>query len=314
MFFILWRKGRIFNLSRPINCFRGKFYHSCAPISTGFALRAGYNRAMKTVYLDELFVLNLVIDYFLLLATARLCALPFRRRRFAGAAAIGALWCCLGLFPRLSFLTLPVMHPVLALAMTVTAFGAERHIFRCFFAFLGVSALFGGAVCAAGLYAGNLPGSGRLVKINMRILAVSFALCWALVSLVFHRSAKNARRRVRDVTVERNGRAVRFRALEDTGNGLYDPITGCAALVAEADALAELFPDQAAALRGPPIDAVERIPGARLIPYTGIDGRRRLLLAFRPERVTVDGEPRTDLLAAVTPAGLGGDGSYQAVI
>ena len=47
---------------------------------------------MKTVYLDELFVLNLVIDYFLLLAAAKLCALPFRRGRFALAAALGGLY------------------------------------------------------------------------------------------------------------------------------------------------------------------------------------------------------------------------------
>lgn len=270
---------------------------------------------MKTVYLDELFLLNLVINYFLLLATAKLCALPFRRWRFAGAAALGALWCCAGLFPKLAFLNIPIMHPVLALGMSLIAFGRERRLWRCYLAFLGVSALFGGAVYAAELYSGSIPGTGGLAKVDMRVLAVSFALCWALVSLVFRRCGKNARRRIRDVTMEREGRAVSFRALEDTGNDLYDPITGCAALVAEPEALEGLFaPENASLLRGPPIDAVERIPGGRLIPYAGIDGSRRLLLAFRPERVTVDGEARSDLLAAVAPAGLGGDGSYQAVI
>lgn len=269
---------------------------------------------MKTIYLDELFLLNLVIDYFLLLATARLCALPFRRWRFAGAAAVGSGWCCLGLMQNFSFLNLPVMHPVLAMCMAVIAFGRERRLWRCFFAFLGVSALFGGAVYAAGLYAGGLPGGGLFLQVDMRVLAVSFALCWAVVSVTFRRSVKNARRRIREVTLERDGRTACFRALEDTGNDLYDPVTGCAALVAEAEVLEALFPGQGSLLRSSPVDAVAQIPGARLLPYAGVGGERRLLLAFRPEHIIVDGQSRSDLIAAVAPASLGGDGSYQAVI
>ena len=56
------------------------------------------------------------------------------------------------------------------------------------------------------------------------------------------------------------------------------------------------------------------LPGSRLLPYADVSGKTRLLLAFRPDRVTVDGETRDDLIAAVTPASLGGSGSYQAVI
>ena len=269
---------------------------------------------MKIIYLDELFLLNLVIDYFLLLATARICALPYRRGRFAAAAALGGLWSSLSLVPATAFLRLPVLHPALALGMTLAAFGRERHIFRCFFAFLGVSALFGGAVYAAALYRG-ISSRGPLLRLDMRVLVLSFALCWALVSLVFRRSAKHASRSVREITIERKGRCVSFRALEDTGNDLYDPITGRAALVAEADALADLFPElPPACLRGSAADAVVRLPGSRLLPYADVSGKTRLLLAFQPDRITVDGEARDDLIAAVTPASLGGGGSYQAVI
>ena len=269
---------------------------------------------MKIIYLDELFLLNLVIDYFLLLATARICALPFRRGRFAAAAAMGGLWSSLALVPAASFLRFPILHPVLALGMTLAAFGRERRIFRCFFAFLGVSALFGGTAYAAALYRG-ISSRGPLLRLDMRVLALSFALCWALVCLVFRRSGKRASRSLREITLERKGRRVSFRALEDTGNDLCDPFTGCAALVAEADALAELFPElPAACLRGAPADAVVRLPGSRLLPYADISGKTRLLLAFRPDRIIVDGKTRDDLIAAVAPGSLGGDGSYQAVI
>ena len=271
---------------------------------------------METIYLDELFLLNLAIDYFLLLATARVCALPFRRGRFAAGAALGALWCCLGLAPGLAFLSRPILRPALAMLMTLAAFGDARKIFRCFFVFLGVSALFGGAVYAALLWRdGSLRPGGRLIRLDMRVLVLSFALCWALVSLFFRQSLAAARRRYHTVTVEKNGVTVRFQALADTGNGLYDPLSGCAAFVAEASALKPLFPHaDEATLRGPPAEAVTRIPGMRLIPCATVSGKRQLLLAFRPDRVTVDGAERADLIAAISPAPIGTDGAYQAIL
>ena len=47
---------------------------------------------MTVVYLDRVVLLNLAVDYLLLLATARLAGLPLRRGRLAQAAALGALY------------------------------------------------------------------------------------------------------------------------------------------------------------------------------------------------------------------------------
>jgi len=270
---------------------------------------------METIYLDEMFLLNLVIDYFLLLATARICALPLRRRRFALGAALGALWSCLSLLPDLAFLRTGAMHPVLGLAMTVAAFGKERRLLRCFLAFLGVSALFGGALYAVLLWRNERPGTGPLLRLDMRVLLLSFALCWAAVNLVFRRSVKNAGRPIHDVVLERRGASVRFPALEDTGNGLFDGLTGRGVLIAEAEALAPLFPGLTAErLRGPPGETMPLIPGARLLPYAGLGGTSRLLVIFRPDRITVDGRPREDLMVAIAPAPLDADGCFQGIL
>ena len=268
---------------------------------------------MKTVYLDELFCLNLAVDYFLLLGSARLCALPYRRGRYLGAAALGAAWCCAGLLPELAWLADPGMRPVLAGAMTLAAFGGERRLGRCLASFLGISALFGGTVYAAGLLRGGQ--AGPLLHLDMRVLALAFAASWAALSLLCRGRSGSARRRVLTVTVERSGRTAALRALEDTGNGLTDPITGCGAFVAEAAALAPLFPAaEAAWLQAPAAEAALHIPGARLIPYAGVEGKSGLLLAFRPDRVTVEDRERDDLLAAVAPGAIGSDGHYDAIL
>ena len=265
---------------------------------------------MEIIYLDELFLLDTVVDYFLLLGTAKVCSLPYARGRFLAAAVLGAGWNCLGLVPGFGWLLQPVMVLVMAAAMTLAAFGGQRRLGRCFGVFLGVSALFGGTVYAACLFRG-----GGVLRLDMRVLGLAFAVCWAAVSLLYRGSAKAAARRVVDMTVERRGRTVRLRALEDTGNALVDPISGCAAFVAEAAAVEALFPPgDAAYLRAPPAEAALHIPGARLIPYAGVEGKSGLLLAFRPDKVTVEGRDRRDLIAAVAPASLGTDGSYDAVL
>lgn len=270
---------------------------------------------MKTVYLDELFLLDLIIDYFLLLGTAKLLTLPYRRGRFLAGAALGAAWSCAGMLPALGFLRAPAMLPVLAAAVTLAAFGDQRRLLRSLVGFLGVSALFGGAVYAAALLRDGGAAGYPLLRLDMRVLVLSFALCWAAVSLLLRGRSKAGVRRILDVTVERQGRAVHLRALEDTGNGLIDPVTGCAAFVAEAGALSVLFaPGDAPFLRGPPAEAVLHIPGTRLIPCAGVTGGRSLLLAFRPDRVTVDGRERRDLIAAVAVGPIGTDGAYDAVI
>ncbi len=268
---------------------------------------------MSVVYVDELFLLNLGIDYFLLLGTARVCALPLRRIRFALTAALGSLWCCVSLLPGLVWLDGTVMKSVLALALCLLAFGRDGRLWRSFAVFLGLSLLFGGAVWAAGLQRGVWRTDGRLVRLDMRVLLLSFALCWAGVSLVFRRAAQKAERELHEMTLWRGGRCVHIRALRDTGNELYDPLTGRRVVVAEAKALAALLdPAEREALKLPVTEAVQRLRGFRLIPYASLGGSG-LLLCFRPERVTVDEMERDDLAVAVSGVPLG-DGQYQAVM
>ncbi len=269
---------------------------------------------MGIVYVDELFILNMAIDYFLLLGTARLCALPYRRGRYALAASGGALWCCLGLLPALAWLDSPWMKAALAIGMCLGAFGREGKLWRSAAVFLGLSFLFGGAVWGFGLWRGTWRPGGRLVRLDMRVLLLSFAVCWAGVSLVFRRSVRNATRSVSRVTLSRGDRRVTLRALHDTGNELFDPVTGKRVLVADANTLAPLFAaDEAALLRADAVSALPQLTGFRLIPYASLGGSG-LLLLFQPDTVTAEGENVRDIAVAVSPKALGGDGTYDAIL
>ena len=68
------------------------------------------------VYLDRVLLLNLLVDYLLLLTTAQLAGIPLRRGRLALCAAVGALYAGAVFLPGLSWLSHPLCR---------TAVGAE---------------------------------------------------------------------------------------------------------------------------------------------------------------------------------------------
>lgn len=251
---------------------------------------------MDVIYLDSLFGLNLLIDYCLVLASARVCGVVLRRWRYALAALIGALYAALMVLPGFGWLANGMMKLALGAAMALIAFGGEAHLVRCTVVFFAVSAAFGGAVYAASMLAGVSPGSGTLVTVSGRVLALSFAACYAAVSLVFRRRAKAADREVRTVTVTLSGRSVTLRALRDSGNDLHDPVSGLPAAVVER---AAVLPECAGRVV--------------LLPYRAVGVTGALLPAFRPDSVKIDGAAEPMLLALSAQA-LTSDGAFAMVL
>jgi stage II sporulation protein GA (sporulation sigma-E factor processing peptidase) len=278
---------------------------------------------METIYVDSLFALNMIIDYFLLLCSAKVCGLPLRRGRYVLASAFGAAWAVAAVLPDMGFVSSAPMKLALAGFMSLIAFGGEKRLLRCFIVFLAVSAAFGGAVWGASMLAGTSVTGRLYLPVSLRVLVLSFALCYFAVSLVFRRAGKKAERQFVRLTVAVGGKSVVFTALRDTGNGLFDPISGCAVAVAEASVLLPLFPaESAGALLSPdPSQTVEvfsSLPGFekrfRLVPFSAVGTSFGLLPAFRPDCVRVDGAEEKDLLLALTQSRLSEGGEYSAII
>ena len=267
---------------------------------------------METIYIDRLFILNLIIDYLILLGSARVCGLMLRRWRYFLAAVFGALFAAMSVIPGFGFLTLLPLKLAAGIIMAVIAFGKEERILRCTLVFFAVSSLFGGAVWAISVQSGASLGSLVYTPVSMPVLVLSFAIIYGALSLIFRRTVKNADRAVYDVRIEFSERSVQLRALSDSGNSLYDPMTGSAVMICSAASLAPLFPEQTELLKSS--DAAEivaqpQLAGRlRLIPYSAVGTASGLLPAFRPDRLTVDGKLRDDIVVAISPTDTCGDG------
>ena len=106
------------------------------------------------VYIDEVFLLNTLVDYLLLLSAARLAGEPLHRGRMAVGALMGGLYAVLVFLPGWGFLASPLCKLCSAAGMVLITFGGSRRLLRVSLVFLGVAAAFGGGVLALQLLTG----------------------------------------------------------------------------------------------------------------------------------------------------------------
>lgn len=173
-----------------------------------------------TIYPDELFVTNLVMDYYLLRLVKKLCGGRAGVLASLGGAAFGALsYCMLILFP--------VSFPV----NTLLAYVAINTIMVRF----GCGLRTPGRLCGgiAGLYiAGFLMGG--MLEVLKRFLGfagtkdvlLAGTVCYLVYAAVLPRYRewrKKSRIRCR-VRLQMEGQITEVNAFFDTGNSLYDPI------------------------------------------------------------------------------------------
>lgn len=283
---------------------------------------------MTVVYLDELFLLNFVVDYLLLLAAGRLCGEVLRRGWLALGAAVGAGYAAAAILPGMGFL----LHPLCKLAAAVLAllagYGRSRRLLRVGLVFFAVSAAFGGGIFALELLGGQgltLRNGILYSAMDLRLILLSAAGCYAAITLVLQRTARHtaARRELVPALLTLEGRRVALTALVDTGNTLTDPATGRPVMVAEGEKVAGLFPAGQAPsgeeLRRP-VETLERLGRqgwqgrCRLLPYRAVGVECGMLLALRLDGAKVGTEDYGKLLLALSPTPLTDGGGYGALI
>ena len=274
---------------------------------------------MRVVYIDSLFALNFILNYLLLLLSAKLAGRPFKRLRLALGAAAGALYAALTVLPGLEWTAALWLKIGVTLPVAAAAHGLKRGFARFLLLFWLSGFLLAGIALALGLMFGGTP----YIHISVRALLLTAAASYCVLTLALKGIARygGARSKIVSVTVEYRGRRVTFGALVDTGHTLTDPMTGSGVLIADTQCLSPLLPADAGALLKSvkdPLELVEQIPlvdgslRLRLIPYQSIGTARGWLAAFKPDRVYINGAADTGLLVAFS--NLSSDRPYKALV
>lgn len=251
------------------------------------------------VYLDLVLLLNMAVDYLLLLAANRLCGVPRQFGRCLAAAALGGLYACACCLPAFRFLGSGLWRLVSLAAMGVIGFGWSVSGLRRCVLFVFLSMALGGLAMAL--------GSGSFW---------SLLLCGAALTvmcLLGFRHRPGSRRFV-PVCLHHNGKQEKLLALCDTGNSLTDPVTGQSVLVVgaqPAERLLGLTPGQLS----DPVQTLHSaaLPGLRLVSFSTVGQTGGLLLALRFPQVEIDGKT-VSTLVAFSPVTLDREGTYQALL
>ena len=279
---------------------------------------------MTVIYVDTLFLLNALVDYLLLLASARLAGESLSRPRFLLGAALGGLYAAGIFLPGLGFLARPPCRLAAAAVMVLAAFWNSRRLLRQTVIFFALSCALGGGVLAVGLLGGrglSLRGGVLYSGMDLKILLLSAAGCYALLTLALRGAARHTGPGGELLTVRLTlgARSLALTALADTGNTLSDPVTGRPVVVAEGEALEGLLPAGLRPDLADPAGWLEGLEGPwqrrfRLVPYRAVGVERGLLLALRLDKVQVGEADWGPALAALSPTPVSDGGSYRALV
>ena len=277
------------------------------------------------IYADILFALNALIDYLLLLVSARAAGAPLRRGRFLLGAVIGGIYAVAIFFPGFSFLSRGFYKALSALLMLMAAYGATRMLLKQALIFIALTWALGGGVMAIGMMGGTEMSLGRNVVYSIpdiKTILLSASGCYVVFTLVMPRMFRHTAlaREIKPVEFELMGRNIHLMALIDTGNTLSDPVTGDPVPVAEGSALCSLFPSEICPNRGDledPVQGMARLNRGAwsgrfyLLPYRAVGVERGFLLAVKMDRVVIDRREKTEKLVAMSPTPVSDGGGYR---
>lgn len=269
------------------------------------------------VYLDRVFLLNLLLDYLLLLAAAQLSGRTLHRLRLLACAAGGGAYAVLTFLPGCGFLRTPLCQLAVGSIIALCAYGGRG---RPALLFLLLSGGLAGFVLALGLWAGSPTGLlGRVYRgeVSWPLLLGAALGFYVLLRLLLGQGARHGGGELLKITISVCGRKQTVTALHDTGNTLRDPVSGRPALVLERNAAEELWPPEVAAVLASPLPPEEKMArlhrqGAAvtfsLLPFRSVGTPAGLLLAARSDYIEINDRryPRTPVALSEHPVSDGG--------
>ncbi|MGN0379463.1 MAG: sigma-E processing peptidase SpoIIGA [Butyrivibrio sp.] len=258
------------------------------------------------VYIDVLFMVNFIMDYIVVSLAADIIGCRFaastrshkKRRIDPGpaifclrkvcAASIGALWVSIVLVLRLRGILWDIVtYFVIAIIMTMSIVSPRewRRLIKCMVVMYFVTCALGGIMNVVYYYT----AFGCMIKsISEKPAAAAIlpvlggaVMLAPLINLIFRYISGfiSTRKIMPVVIIENNGKAIRLKALVDTGNSLTDPYSGSAVNVMESDVAATLIKSYADS-------------HYHLIPFMSLGEEKGLIPVVRFDRLTIIGEKK----------------------
>lgn len=310
-------------------------------MDAGLLTRGGLVTVESVIYLDQAFLINFIMDFFILWTSGKLGKLTIKLKRLFLGAFIGAGYVILLFFPPLSFVNTILCKILCSFFMIIIAFKFQgwRDLLKAILYFYLVSFVLGGAVLGCMHLFSNNPlyietWNGIVMsKVDFKMAWLFIAIFMAILLGLLGRSA--IRRNIQqgswlvEVKILMFKKEITCTALVDTGNQLKDPISKDPVMVIEYEQLVNILPveiiDMLKKEQNPSLDSLATSFGCpfwetrlRLIPFASLGNQHGMLLGFKPDKLIIFDQEKKysteNAIVAIYNNRLCPQGSYKALI
>ena len=294
------------------------------------------------IYLDIIILENIVINYLILLVTAKFSKHKTSNFRLLLGALVGAVYLVLMiLLPTMKIYTTILSKVLLSFAIVAVTFNFNRisSFLKTLVMFYAATFLFAGAgfaflffnrdggVVRNGVVMSNVSFLNTKWSELVLALAVTFIILrvvWDIIQNRFLREKLLVR-----ICIAFDKKAIELYALVDTGNSLHDPLSNMPVVVVEFTAIKELLPEDIRAIFEKnsendlntvttAISCSTWYSRFRLIPFTSLGKENGMLIGFRPDYIEIGNENEkkgvSDVIVGIYNRALSRNEKYRALL
>ena len=289
------------------------------------------------VYGDVILLENLIMNFIILLCTAKLLKHKYSWLMLSIGALIGAIYALGAYFTYFEYFYTPFMKVILSIFIITIAY-LPHHI-KDFIKLLSVfyitSFVFGGAAFGLFYFLNGLKyisyGTFYIKDFPVKTLIVSIIIAYAIVKLSWGFVQYRVRREriITEIIIFMDSRKVAIMALVDTGNALNEPLTNAPVVVVEYASIKELLPLDVQAIFEQDnqndfnmiahiMSNSELITRFRVIPFKSLGKDNGMLLGFKPDEVQLTENNKQqsikNIIIGIYNKKLSNNGEYSALI
>ncbi len=285
----------------------------------------------QTIYIDVLFLLNLIPDYIILHTTAFLTGAKILKARQLIASIAAAIYSVIIFFPSLKILNIFFIKITFSFIVILIAFKYQSfiHHLKLTITYYLLTILYGGSIYAFynfTVLGSKMNYSNGVYYIDLPlwiILLITFAFYFLVRFFTKISDSRTVQKNIKEIKIFFQNKSISVNALFDTGNSLYDPISLLPVILVESQKfkgkLCENIINKISESNPSDLPIIHNIYPEmkfRIIPFKDISGRKTVIFAFKPDKVTftTDNTDLPELLIGIINTKLSQDNSYQALL
>ena len=287
-----------------------------------------------TIYLDVIFLENIVINYIMLYVTGIISKAQIKQKKLFLGALIGAIYSIIYYLFRLKIYSSFIIKIILSIVIIYVAFNSSnlKELLKKVLLFYLSSFVFGGAAIAI-IYMVNSQNitiqNGVLVgSYTLRTILIGIVVAYFTIILAFKIIKISKKDLICEIVVTLNNKEINSKALIDTGNLLKEPITNLPVIVMEHTLLYDILPKEI-------LNNVEKILGGdfskipenikeeysaklKVIPFSSLGKQNGMLLGIKAENLIINLKEETrkidKVVIGIYNKSLTKDGEYRSLL